>query len=187
MSETPERKPCIQKRIKMWLQGNLYSPVSLPIITFFAFIVTYIIMEILTTLNILLFSYTYFLGKLDYSKAKDIVELIVTTDASIFAFTGVTATMILKHVLEEEKEEAKIGYAAIAGKNGSQSVTIDYRKKRREIIKFIEGALLILFGNIFFGLGTLITQDFVFTMLLSITLLLTSIIEITVMIRYALM
>jgi hypothetical protein len=185
MSQQKE-KSGIKKRIKSWLHRNLFSPVSLPIIVFFAFIITYLVLEILTSLNILLFSYKNVLENLDYSKAKDIVTLIVTSDASLIAFTGVIATMILKHVLQTEKEGRSVSPPPKIGKDETITISIDPKYRRREIIKFIEVILLTLTASIGFGLGALMTGDFVFSMLLSFTFLLMSIIEVAVMLVFAL-
>jgi|GEM_PF-4880114 len=109
---------------------------------------------------------------------------VITTDASIIAFTGVTASMILKHVLEKEKKKTAV--LATVAKEGVQDFVSDYRKKRRGIIGFIEVILVALIGSILMGLGAIITETFVFNILLSLTFLLVGTVELVAMIVYSL-
>lgn len=168
----PNEKPCIQKRIKLWLAKILFNPLYLSIFCF-----------VLFSLSVPL--YTEYLEALDYNRAKDLVESIVKTDGFIIAFTGVIATLIVKHILEKEKEEKASGYAVIAGENRAESEFNCYKKKRRDIINFIAFILLILTFSIILSLSVIITQRFFFV-IWSMLLLFIGIIELITMIYYSL-
>jgi len=171
MSE-PNEKPCIQKRIKLWLAKILFNPLYLSIFCFALF-----------SLSVPL--YTEYLEALDYNHAKDLVELIVRTDGFIIAFTAVIATLIVKHILEEEKEMEKTSAINVAVGEKSISLQLDYKKKRRDIINFIAFILLILTFSIILSLSVIITQRFFFVIwsMLSLSI---GIIELITMIYYSL-
>jgi len=159
MSQT-EQKPCIQKRIKIWILRIFFHPVLLFVFcSVIFFLVSFSI-------------YIKYLEVLDYSKTNDIVKLIVETDGIILAFSGVIASIILKKFMEEpEKAKAQLAN--------------EYKKKRSRIISFIGTIVLILISSIFFGLGALITQGFVYNVLFSIILLFVGIVEVFAMLIYS--
>ena len=138
-----DKKPCIQERIGIVLKKIFFHH-------FLLFIFCSVIFFLTSSLI-----YIEYLKALDYSRTRDIVELVVETDGIILAFSGVIASIILKKFMEES-EEAKA------------RLVDEYRKKRRRIINFIGAIVLILISSIFFGLGALITQGFVYNVLFSI-------------------
>jgi len=183
-----DKKPCIQKQIKMLLQKILFNPRYLFIFALLLCWTTYGVMEILVFLKIFAHSYFYYLLNLDYSKGKDIVDLIVTTNASIIAFTAVTASMILKHTLEEEKDREKSPKIDADARESiivTKEHVLDYRKKVHKIIDFIMYIVFSFISSIFFGFGAIITQSF-FNILFSMSFLLVGIIEVFAMVIYSL-
>jgi hypothetical protein len=169
-------KPCIQERIRKGMKRVFFSAPLLAIL----FLVIFFGVSLVT--------YASHLATLDYNRTKDLVGLIVTTDASLIAFSGVTVSMILKYELEAEKEEEE--KRGISGKSPikDQLTTsgIDYSKKRSKTIEFVGFVLAMLIGSIYSGFIAIIMQEFTSTILLSISLLFTGIAELLFMISYSL-
>lgn len=164
---------------KKRLRRALFHPTRLAILFLIAFF--------------LIFSlYVNYLNTLDYSRTKDLIGLIVTTDASIIAFTGVIASMILKHVFEEEKEKEKTSDISVTSGERNMMLIVDYKKKRHEVIKFVAYTLTMLIGSILSGLvaimiqSPIVTQAFITSMLLSFSFLFTGIIELLATLIYSL-
>jgi len=107
--------------------------------------------------------YIPFIETLDYSRVKDIVDLIVQTDGVVIAFSGVIAGLILKELLKE----SQIAKAKLSD---------EYKRKRNKIIYFVATTFIILIFSIYFGIAVIMTR-FVYFILLSIIFLFTGIIE----------
>lgn len=164
-----EKKPCIQERIKIRLRSTRLILRAIFSNPWYIFLLSVLVM-------FSAFSPTIpYLKNLDYSKIRDLVQFIVMADTSMLAFTGVISSMILKHVLDEEKELK--GVYSPPTKN-------DFKKKR--IISFIGLALMALFFSILFGFYVIITQEFVLQVILSLVFLCTAFIQISLMIYYSL-
>ncbi|MDH5770166.1 MAG: hypothetical protein OEZ25_02605 [Candidatus Bathyarchaeota archaeon] len=145
-----EGKPCIQKRVKMWFVRRLQEPMD----TFFLCLFIFSLCSLL---------YIPFIETLDYSRVKDIVDLIVQTDGVVIAFSGVIAGLILKELLKE----SQIAKAKLSD---------EYKRKRNKIIYFVATTFIILIFSIYFGIAVIMTR-FVYFILLSIIFLFTGIIE----------
>ena len=148
------KKRCIQKRIFDRISKRL--PEFILSVSLISFITVFEILEYSP------YSYSDYLQKLNYApQIRDLVNLIVTTDGFIIAFTGVIATIILRHMLEKQEREIE-GSAAIVGKDGIRDIILQspYEEIRNNIIKFIWFILLMLFLSIGFSLGVIITQSF---------------------------
>jgi len=156
-----EKKPCIQKRIKMGLSKIISDPLLFLIFCHVIF-------------GLPSFLYLKYLVVLDYSKVRDLVQFIVMADTSVIAFTGVIASMILKYILETLKS-----------RTGSV-VLIHFKNKRDNIIFYVVFTLLSLFLSIFFSLIAIIMQDST-QIILSLIFLFDGFIELIAMIVYSLM
>jgi len=130
------------------------------------------------------YSYSNYLKNLDYNKIKDLVNLIVTTDGFIIAFTGVIASTVLRNVLEKE-EKGTIEIAIESGEKRAEMSFNYYRKRKQQIIKFVLFILFPLIFSIGFSLGVIITQCFFYTTF-SIIFLLIGLVELVGMIYYSL-
>ena len=177
--------PCIQERTRKYFANLFSSPIHAFFFFFGIFIIVFIALETLGLIG-LIHPYTYYLNNLEYTEIRDLVDLLVTTDASILAFTGVISAFILKHIIELEREAKDIGYALMVGKNKAEAISNVYSKKRETILTFITVILISFILSILFGFGAIITQVFAFTILASLIFLFIGLIELVSLLAYSL-
>jgi len=166
-----EEKPCIQKRVVAIISERL--PEFLLAFSIIAFVIITLILENSQ------YSYGNYLKNLDYNQIKDLINLTVTTNGFLIAFTGVIASVILK--VSYEKEERREGESPFFGMLLSEY----YKKIRQKIIKFVLVVLVVLTISIGFSFGVIITQFFFYSVL-SILCLFIGLIELIGMIVYSL-
>lgn len=107
---------------------------------------------------------------LDYSVIKNLVDIIVETDGVIIGFSGIIVGLVLRDVLEKShKADAKFSAA--------------YNEKKRKIITFITYIVIILISSMFFGFAAIMGG--ILTVVFSIILLFTAIIELLAMLAYS--
>jgi magnesium-transporting ATPase (P-type) len=161
-----EEKRELSMTTKEWIRKWL--PEFLLIISLVVFIVAALVLESSP------YSYKHFLDKLQYAQISDLVNLIVTTDGFVIAFTGVIATIMITHLLEKE------------GKMYVPETKTTYKKMRSQTVNFLLLTLIPLIVSIYCGFGVIITQDYYPYSLFSIISLLIGLEELVGLISFTL-
>ncbi len=178
MTQKDKEEPA-EKTTKNKIAKYFFNPIWLLIISIAVFLGSYIIAFLVSPS----FSIFYYLGNLSYERAKDIVDIIVTTNVGLIAFTGVISTLLLKIILREEKAEKK-RHATYA--NPDPKPVFYFETKKRRIVSFIIMIPLLQISSIFFSIGGILTETYILNLFISLICMFSGLIEFAAMLIYSL-
>lgn len=131
-----------------------------------------------------LLGYPAHFENIDYAQVSQIVQLIVETDVSMIAFTGIIANVILTHFIRKEELSDMV---VIYGSKKKEKKGQNYSYIRDKLINFITFTIFLFFCSIFISFYTITVKSFVgIYLIFSLTFLLTGFIELIVLIYFSL-
>jgi len=152
----------------------------------FRFIYTIWFTLVIAILFLVLFwllGYPAHFENIDYAQVSQIVQLIVETDVSMIAFTGIIANVILTHFIR--KEELSDMAVICGSKKKEKKVKIIHI--RDKLINFITFTIFLFFCSILISFYAITVKSFVgIYLIFSLTFLLTGFVELIVSIYFSL-